>query len=162
MDDQESFQTTLEHVASQVPSISMSTGYRQSSMVSASEELPQAKPSINRHDALWAAMGALQDDIDKAREVQKAKGFLGPAFLDHIQKLKKAQIDFAQKMAKEEATLGMNHYREIWSNANMDKIRSHLFDDPYFDMLNDQVRTTEGTLEQLASLLDTDTQPRDA
>ncbi|PRT56093.1 hypothetical protein B9G98_03713 [Wickerhamiella sorbophila] len=157
MDDQESFQTTIDRVVSEVPSVSVSTVFNPPSLTSAADEFPQAKPSINRHDALWATMGALQDDIELAQEVLKNKAFLGPLRAEHVQRIKKAQIEFAQRMSKEETSLGMNHYREIWTNSNSDKLRSRLFDDPYFDLLNDQVKKTEVALEQLAGLLDMET-----
>lgn len=118
------------------------------------DRVSQARPTVDTHDRLWAQMEMLNDDIDLAHTVQRRRGFLATEQAEALSELKQIQIELAQELTHEENHAGLDSYRDLWKVKDPDVLRTRLFNNRYFDLLDESVLRTAAKLDDIAEMLD--------
>lgn len=118
------------------------------------DRVSQARPSVNSHDRLWAQMELLNDDVEIAHSVQRRRGFLASAHAEALAELKQIQIELAQELTHEESNAGMDSYRDLWKIKDPDLLRTKLFNNRHFDLLDESVKRSAAKLDDIAEMLD--------
>lgn len=127
---------------------------RESVATGASVEEIQARQPETKHDRLWADLQALDRDHERSRYVQQRKGFLGPEHAQKLSELRRIQMDLSEEMAREEEELGFERYQELWAITDPDELYQRLYDDRYFDLLNDHVEKSAAKIDEIAAVID--------
>lgn len=118
------------------------------------EELPQAHQAVTSHDRLWAELETLDRDAEQAKIVQERRDFLGTEHAEKLADLRIIQIQLAEEMTREEASIDSEHYHELWSIGDPDELYHRLYDDKHFDLLNDHVVKISEKLDEIAAIID--------
>lgn len=143
--------------------VSMGTRFKRDTLSEASssieprnfvDQVPEARPNITTHDGLWAELDKLEKDRVLAREVLKRRGFLGTAHASALNELRKMQIELARQISHEGHSLAMEHYQELWKVGDPEVLRTRLFDDPHFELLDENVSKMAEKLNEIAAMLD--------
>lgn len=114
----------------------------------------EAQQVENKHDRLWADLQALDHDQERSQYVQERKGFLGPAHAQKLSELRRIQKELSEEMEREEEDLGVERYQELWNITDPDELYQRLYDDRYFELLNDHVEKSAAKIDEIAAVID--------
>lgn len=124
--------------------------------VMVADEMPEARPGVTAHERLWAQMDTLEKDLDRARENYRNHGFTGSTHGNALDTLRKLQLEFSQRMSDEEQSMGIEHYKELWKVGDPEVLRTRLFGDPHFDLLDDHVAKSATAVRVLSEAMGKD------
>lgn len=117
-------------------------------------DMPQAKQPVTTHDRLWAELETLDRDAELATHIQQRHGFLGVEYAEKMAQLREMQIDLAREMTREEASIGLEYYHELWSVGDPYELYQRLYDDKHFELLDEHVARTSAKLDEIAAIID--------
>lgn len=118
------------------------------------DDIPQAKQPVTTHDRLWAELETLDRDAEQAILVQQRHGFLGVEHAEKLAQLRDIQIELAHEMTREETSIGLEHYQELWGIGDPDELYQRLYDDKHFELLDEHVARTSVKLDEIAAIID--------
>lgn len=107
----------------------------------------------NTFGKLWDELETLDRDAEKARMVEIQSGFLGPERME-LSELRRFQIELTKEMTREESSIGLEGYRELWSISDPDELFQRLNNDRNFEILSEYAHRASEKLDEIAAIID--------